>query len=157
MTTLNDPIKNKNILYTLMGGLVAIAILLLDISIPLGVADGVLYISLVLIALFIKNKKFIYIGAITGTFLTIIGFFLSPPGGELWQVLINRSLTILTIWTIATLCILQYGNSEKMRAVRDELELSVHQRTSELNKSNTELEKESASVQLHKGHSYSCQ
>ena len=58
MTTLSDSIKNKNILYTLMGGLVATAILLLDISIPLGVADGVLYISLVLIALFTKNKNF---------------------------------------------------------------------------------------------------
>ena len=150
MTTLSDYIKNKNVLYTLIGGLVAIAILLLDISIPLGVADGVLYISLVLISLFTKNKKFIYIGAITGTLFTIIGFFMSPPGGELWQVLTNRSLTILTIWTIAILCILQYGNSEKMRAIRDELELSVDQRTSELNKSNTELEKESASVQLHK-------
>ena len=133
-----------------MGGLVAIAILLLDISMPRGVPYGVLYISLFLISLFTKNKKFIYIGAITGTLLTIIGFFMSPPGGELWQVLTNRSLTILTIWTIATLCLFQYSNFEKMRAGRDELELSVHQRTSELNKSNAELEKESASVQLHK-------
>ena len=89
MTTLSDYIKNKNVLYTLIGGLVAIAILLLDISIPLGVADGVLYISLVLISLFTKNKKFIYIGAITGTLFTIIGFFMSPPGGELWQALTN--------------------------------------------------------------------
>ena len=82
--------------------------------------------------------------------MTIIGFFMSPPGGELWQVLTNRSLTILTIWTIATLCLFQYSNFEKMRAGQDELELSIYQRTSELNKSNAELEKESASVQLHK-------
>ena len=66
-----------------LGALVTAGILLLDIALPLGVADGVLYVALVLIALFAKNKKFIYIGAITGTSLTIAGYFLSPPGGEL--------------------------------------------------------------------------
>ena len=72
------PTKNKTFFYTLLAAVVASG-LLLDIAIPLGVADGILYIALVLIAFFTKNKYFIYISAATGTLLTIAGFFISPP------------------------------------------------------------------------------
>ena len=72
------PTKNKTFFYALLAAVVASG-LLLDIAIPLGVADGILYIALVLIAFFTKNKYFIYISAATGTLLTIAGFFISPP------------------------------------------------------------------------------
>ena len=130
--------------------IVAVGILLLDTAIPLGVADSILYIILVPIAFFTKNKKFIYISAIAGTLLTVTGIFLSPPGGEIWQVITNRSLTLFAIWVIAILCLLERGQSEKMKAVHADLEKSVQKRTVDLNKSNTELERESAYVQLHK-------
>ena len=142
--------KKKNFIYTALSTTVTFGILLLDITIPLGVADGVFYIALVLIAFFTKNKKFIYISAAAGTLLTVAGFFMSPAGGELWQVIANRSLTILTIWIIAILCLLQRGHSKKMDTIRNELEKSVQQRTTELNKTNSKLERESAYVQLHK-------
>jgi len=143
-------IKNKTPLYVLLTVILAVGILLLDIMIPLGVADGILYGTLVLVAFFTKNKKFIYLSAVTGTLLTVTGFFVSPAGGELWQVIANRSLTILTIWTIAILCLLQRGHSKKIETVRNELDISVKQRTNQLNKINSKLERESAYVQLHK-------
>jgi signal transduction histidine kinase len=141
---------NKNFIYILVAVIVAVGILLLDTAIPLGVADSILYIILVPIAFFTKNKKFIYISAIAGTLLTVTGIFLSPPGGEIWQVITNRSLTLFAIWVIAILCLLERGQSEKMKAVHADLEKSVQKRTTDLNKSNTELERESAYVQLHK-------
>ena len=144
------PRKNKNFIFFLFALAVASGLLLLDISVPLGVADGILYIALVLIAFFTKNKNFIYVSAATGTLLTIAGFFISPPGGELWHVIANRSLTVLAIWVIAILCLSQCGHSEKMEEVRNNLEKSVQQRTADLNKSKAELERESAYVQLHK-------
>ena len=82
-------IKNKTPLYVLLTVILAVGILLLDIMIPLGVADGILYITLVLVAFFTKNKKFIYLSAVTGTLLTVTGFFVSPADGELWQVIAN--------------------------------------------------------------------
>jgi signal transduction histidine kinase len=142
--------KNKTFIYALLAAVVASGLLLLDIAIPLGVADGILYIALVLIAFFTKNKYFIYISAVTGTLLTITGFFISPPGGELWQVIANRSLTILAIWVIAILCLSQRGHSERMEEVQNNLEKRVQQRTADLNRSKAELERESAYVQLHK-------
>ena len=142
--------KNKNIIFGGLGTLVAAGILLLDIALPLGVADGVLYIALVLIAFFSKNKNLIYIGAITGTSLTIAGFFISPPGSEPWQVIANRSLIIFTIWAVTILCLLQHNHSEKMKTVIGHLEKKFQQRTIELNKSNSQLTRESTYVQLHK-------
>ena len=140
----------RNTLYASLGILVAAGILLLDKAVSFGAADSVVYISIVLIAFFTKNKKFIYAGAITGTLLTIAGFFMSPLSGEIWQPIANLSLIIFTIWMIATLCILQHNYSEKMRVVHDDLEKIVQERAAELHKSNAKLEKESAYVQLHK-------
>ena len=142
--------KNKDIILLGVGVLVAVGILTLDIAIPLGVADGILYIALVLIAFFIKSKNFIYVGAITGTLLTITGFFVSPPGGEFWQVIANRFLIIFTIWMTAILCLLQYSHSEKIKATHDDLAKNIQQRTIELNKSNADFERETTYVQLHK-------
>ena len=147
---MNYPTKNKIPAYFLLTVALAAGILLLDIMIPLGVADGILYITLVLVAFYTKNKKFICLSAVASTLLTVAGFFMSPSGGELWQAIANRSLTILTIWIIAILCLLQRGHSKKMDTVRDELEKRVQQRTAELNKTNSQLERESAYVQLHK-------
>ena len=36
--------------------------------------------------------------AVGCSILTIIAFFLSPVGGELWKVLMNRGLALLMIW-----------------------------------------------------------
>lgn len=142
--------KNQNIIFLGFAILIASSIFTLDIAIPLGVADGILYVALVFIAFLTKIKKFIYIGAITGTVLTIFGFFVSQPGGELWQVIANRFLIIFTIWMTATLCILQHGHSEKIRTAHDNLEKSIQERTAQLIISNADVERESAYVQLHK-------
>ena len=91
------PAKYSNTFIAGLGVLIATGVFLLDMAIPLGVADGILYVVLVLIALFAKNRKFIYVAAVTGTALTVAGYFLSPQGGEMWQVIANRSLGIFTL------------------------------------------------------------
>ena len=130
--------------------LVATGIFLTDQAIPLGVATGVLYIIPVLLGLLAKNRKLIYLGATLGTLLTIAGYLLSPPGGELWKVIVNRSLAIFTIWVTAVLCLLQNRISERAAAMRSMLEESVRQRTTELNESAARLTRETTYVQLHK-------
>ena len=58
--------------------------------------------------------------AATGSLLTIIGFFISPVGGELWQVIANRFLAICAIWT-ATILSVQRKRlyEEKERAIEE--------------------------------------
>ncbi|MDH5638393.1 MAG: diguanylate cyclase [Nitrospinota bacterium] len=80
-----------------------IAIFLLDINLPLGVAAGVPYLAPVLLSLWVPSRRFVIGAALAGSILTIIGFFASPPGGELWVVLANRLLALFAIWLTAAL------------------------------------------------------
>lgn len=84
----------------------AIIILAIDSSIPLGVAGGVPYIIVVLVASRHPYHRFLITMAIITSCLTILGYFLSPPGGEVWKVYFNRALALFAIWT-ATLLSLQ--------------------------------------------------
>jgi len=94
----------------------SIAIFILDSLIPLGVAGGVPYILVVLVSLWSPRKKLPIYVAIGGSILTVIGFYSSPAGGELWKVTFNRSLALFAIWTTAILSIQRktiYDEKEK--------------------------------------------
>ena len=96
--------------------LMATGIFIIDTLIPLGVAAGVMYIIIVLISLWSKNGKITFYMAIIGSILTILGFYSSPSGGELWKVLTNRSLSLFAIWAVTVLSIQRkriYDQKEK--------------------------------------------
>lgn len=75
----------------------------IDLMTELGVADGVLYVAVVLLAQNLSQRRYIVILATISSALTVLGFFLSPPGGELWKVFANRFLAIYAIWITAIL------------------------------------------------------
>jgi hypothetical protein len=92
----------------------AAGIFLLDISIPLGVAGGVPYIILVLFSLWSPRRSFTINMAITGSVLTLLGLFLSPPGGIPWMVYTNRGLALFAIWITAILAMQHKKMLEKL-------------------------------------------
>jgi len=100
--------------------ILSILIFVVDSMIPLGVAGGVPYILVVLVSLWSPRKRLPYYVAIGGTLLTIIAFFSSPPGGELWKVLFNRSLALFAIWTAAIL-------SVQRKTILDEKEAALNE------------------------------
>ncbi len=58
--------------------------------------------------------------AIGGSALTVIGFYSSASGGELWKVLFNRALALFAIWTTAILSVLWKNiQEEKEKALLD--------------------------------------
>lgn len=77
---------------------IMIGILAVDHAFPLGVAIGTLYIIPVLLSLSSSRNWFVFAVAGISTLLVIIGFFLSPPGGELWKVIFNRSIAVVMVW-----------------------------------------------------------
>ncbi|MFQ5569606.1 MAG: PAS domain S-box protein [Rhodothermales bacterium] len=87
--------------------LLALLIFAADLFVPLGVAGGVPYVAVVLLAVRLRESKYTVFFAIACTGLTLLGFFLSPPGGELWQVLANRALAGFAIWVTAILSLRQ--------------------------------------------------
>ncbi|MFQ5717048.1 MAG: ATP-binding protein [Nitrospinales bacterium] len=94
----------------------AAGIFVLDLTIPLGVAAGVPYMAVVLVAMLLPGRKYLFAAAIAGTALTILGYFFSPPGGELWKVLFNRFLALLVIWVTAVFCLSHKRAEEKIEA-----------------------------------------
>jgi hypothetical protein len=96
-------------------------IFIIDLFTPLGVADGVSYISVVLVSLWSTRKNFTLMVAVLSSLLTIAGYYLSPPGGELWKVLMNRGLALFAIWVTAFITLQRKAMDEKrVEALRRE-------------------------------------
>lgn len=150
MNTLLSKSEKFPLRHTSIGLLTASGIFLADTLIPLGVADGILYISLVLIGQWARSRNLILGGALLGSVLTVVGFFLSPTGGELWKVISNRLLGIAAIWMTALPCLWHNRSQEKFLQAFDHMEDRVNERTAQLKESNERLGRETEYVQLHK-------
>ena len=108
-------------LHLIVGGLLAFIILWLDLALPLGIAAGVPYLFLVLLAWWAPNKKFFYYAAVTGTILTLVGLAFSPAGGETWKVLSNRFLALIVIWGSAIMGVIYKTQAEALEATNEKL------------------------------------
>ncbi|MCG8615281.1 MAG: hypothetical protein MI802_03630 [Desulfobacterales bacterium] len=103
----------------------AVVIFIIDSLIPLGVAGGVPYILVVLISLWSRNKRMPIYMAVVGSVFTIIGFLISPAGGEFWQVITNRLLALFAVWVTAVLGIQRMSiYDEKEAALQEVKQLS---------------------------------
>ena len=91
-------------------------ILAIDILIPLGVASGVPYIAVVLLSLKSPKRNFTILTASICTLFVLIGFFVSPDGGQMWQVLANQFLALFAIWTTAILALMQQTREHELYA-----------------------------------------
>ncbi len=91
------------------------AVLVFDVSLPLGVAGGVPYVVLVLVGLWLPGRKTVLWLAALGSVLTITGYFLSEPAGTPWMVLTNRALALFAIWATAVLAYQRLAAEERGR------------------------------------------
>jgi signal transduction histidine kinase len=86
----------------LICGVIALVVFVVDVaSLPLGVAAGVAYVPVVLVALRLSRwqQTFMVAGAVS--ILTVAGFLLGEPAAVLWMVLANRLIAISAIWLTA--------------------------------------------------------
>ncbi len=87
---------------------------IVDLSIPLGVAGGVLYVAVVLLSLKSPQNRFTILVAIICSILTGVGFVASPKGGEMWKVVFNRTLALFVIWVTASLALIQRRKDQEL-------------------------------------------
>ena len=124
MLSKNSPLLGKpKIFYRVISVILAAVILIADELLPLGVSVGEAYCALVLVGLLAKDNQLIIVSAITGTVLTLVGVWLSPPQAQLWIVWVNRILSIFLIWLTAGFSLLQLrsihsGRVDGCRAVQ---------------------------------------
>jgi len=81
----------------------ALIIFFIDLSTPLGIATGTLYVLILLFAWFIKQQYITHVLVFFTTLLIVLGYFNSVGGSEQWMVIANRSFSIMVIWVVARL------------------------------------------------------
>jgi two-component system, sporulation sensor kinase A len=89
----------------LVAGAAALAavVFIVDINVPFDVAISALYGVVVLVGLFMRDPRFPWVTASAVTVLTVLGGWLSPPGGPVMYGIANRALTLAGIWISAWL------------------------------------------------------
>lgn len=116
-----------------MAGLIG-ALFVLDLFVPLGVANGVLYSGAVLLAYIVTAPSFALAAAVASSALVVIGIAFGPvvPGVPMWLAVANRAFSLLVIW-VPVLFFAQRRTAERaLRQAHDELEMKVRERTAEL-------------------------
>jgi signal transduction histidine kinase len=134
--------KIPSLKFMIIGLVLAGLIFVIDIQIPLGIADGMLYVVLVLLALMSRNRSYIFYAAVLGSILNAAGFMISPPGGEWGTVVANRFLAVFTIWMTTILCLIIYRVEENLRSANDRLEEKIRDRTGKYQETNDRLNAE---------------
>ncbi len=97
-------------------GLLMACVFALDMITPLGVAGAVPYAGSIIATQTLRGRRVTLTFAVIGTLLTAGGFALSPPGGELWKVLLNRGLALLVLWSATLLILGHKRRSEELQA-----------------------------------------
>ncbi|MBI4002194.1 MAG: sensor histidine kinase [Nitrospira defluvii] len=106
----------------------------LDLFMPLGVANGVLYAGVVLLASASSNPRLPMLTAACATGLLIAGAVLGPHHDSipLWVGVTNRTLSLTIVWASAMLLRQRHQAEIHLRQTKNELEDRVATRTKEL-------------------------
>src|SRR4051812_35637617 len=91
-----SPFANR---FALLSLLLLAIVLAIDLLLPLGVAIGMLYTIVILVALRVPSPRYAASVAVVCCALTFAKTVLLPERGttELWKVVVNRSLSMLSI------------------------------------------------------------
>lgn len=103
----------------------ALAIFIFDLLTPPGVNGDLLYMGLVMIALFTRQPAAAIVLAAVSTMLTLGGTALSPESGLPTQTaMINNVLSIAAIWATAIVTYLHLRSIAELRPLADQDELT---------------------------------
>lgn len=106
----------------------------LDLYLPLGIGNGVLYGGLVVLSLAIPDRKIPFLVAGTCSVFALSDVFLGVtlPNVPLWMGISNRLFSLTAIWFPVVYAFQRRKSEEALRHAHDELEIRVEARTREL-------------------------
>ncbi|MGC3975535.1 MAG: sensor histidine kinase [Nitrospira sp.] len=107
---------------------------MLDLYLPLGVGNGVLYGGLVVLSLSLPGRNTPLIAASICSILALSDIFLGPtfPHLPIWVGISGRLLSLTAIWGPVVYFVQHRNNEEALRKAHDELEVRVQERTRQL-------------------------
>ena len=115
----------------------------LDLLVPLGVADAVLYSAVVFLSAASRYRRMPVVTAAACSLLTFIAAVFSPrvPGLPVWFEWSNHLLSLFGVW-VPVAFVYQHRRTEwLLKEVKEQLERRVEQRTSDLAASRQALER----------------
>jgi len=92
--------QSKTIVYAVIPFLAAAGVVL-DLIMPLGVADWVLYFVPLLLSVYVGRRSSPLILAAVFSGLTLLGFFFSPPGVDPRLAFVSRLIGVCVQWLVA--------------------------------------------------------
>lgn len=124
----------------------ALCVFIVSFFLPRQISYGVLYLAVLLLAIQLHPRSFIWRIAQLVMGLLVLGFLARLPlsGGSHWVELINLALALFAIWTTALLGSRGRAKREEMMAVNSSLDERVRQSTRELQAAVQSLEQEAA-------------
>lgn len=135
---------NRRLLLAIIG--LGIALFCLDLYLPLGIGNGVLYGGLVILSFLLPNRTGPLITASICSVLTMADVALSPTldGVPLWMGVTNRLFSLTAIWLPVLFFLHRRRAEDTLRRAHDDLEARVQVRTRELATVNQALVEEIA-------------
>lgn len=135
---------NRRLLLAIIG--LGITLFCLDLYLPLGIGNGVLYGGLVILSFLLPNRTGPLITASICSVLTMADVALSPTldGVPIWMGVTNRLFSLTAIWLPALFFLHRRKAEETLRQAHDDLETRVQTRTQELAAVNRALVEEIA-------------
>lgn len=135
---------NRRLLLAIIG--LGIALFCLDLYLPLGIGNGVLYGGLVILSFLLPNRTGPLITASICSVLTMADVALSPTfdGVPLWMGVTNRLFSLTAIWLPVLFFLHRRRAEDTLRRAHDDLEVRVQIRTHELAAVNQALVEEIA-------------
>jgi len=127
------------LLLTLAAAGLAGAIFAVDLSLPLGIAAGVPYMAVVLLAGWTRDPRYTFAFAAAASLLVVLGYFYSSEGGPAFAVLVNRALALFTIWVTALLVAMAQRAENALRTRGEVLEDQIAHRTADIRAANARL------------------
>jgi signal transduction histidine kinase len=123
---------NRRLLMTIVG--LGIGLFCLDLYLPLGIGNGVLYGGLVILSFLLPNRKGPLITAAICSVLSMADVILSPTieGVPLWMGVSNRLFSLTAIWLPVLFFLHQRRAEDTLQRAHDDLEARVQARTQEL-------------------------
>lgn len=104
----------------------SVLVFILDWLIELGVAMAVLYFFVIWIVSKRQKSNELLTTAVICSLLTIIGYFTSPVGGEIWKVISNRIIALMVIWSTSILC---YQNIKHVTLAKLQQQIAQEKKT----------------------------
>ena len=108
-------------LLVLFNACLAAGVFILDTSVPMGIATGMLYGAPVAWLAMWSSKRdssLVIAAAALCTILAVVGFFLGASDGVMWIGIVNRMIAIFVIWITAILSVMRKQAEEETKILR---------------------------------------